>query len=328
MGNRLLHKSDSAGRSRTLPSRGRHSRVHPTRPGQSGNALKLSIAALDGANSIYAGALRRLTAKQPLESADQDTSDSFVRDGRQNLVDLQAFVNPYSGLGYFRSISQLLRLSVQFVADAILLNCPSPRSSVNEFFVDDSPRGQGFVTDPNTEFSQSFLRSGAAAAPARAPSRQPVPDVHPVGADEPQVTKPLPAIRQVKQAISRLIIIFGSLFTIRYFYWRSTETMNPAARWFFWGFLIAEVLNFIEAALFYVTTWAPTRDVAPSALGNRSVDVFIATYNEPIELLRETVLCAVNMTYPHKTYVLDVWKPLRSEGTRQRVGRRIHDAFG
>ena len=81
--------------------------------------------------------------------------------------------------------------------------------------------------------------------------------------------------------------------------------MNPAARWFFWGFLIAEVLNFIEAALFYVTTWAPTRYVAPSALGNRSVDVFIATYNEPIELLRETVLCAVNMTYPHKTYVLD-----------------------
>ena len=99
------------------------------------------------------------------------------------------------------------------------------------------------MTDANTEFSPSFLGSNAAAAPARAPVREPVPDSHPDGPDEPQVTKPLPAIRQVKQAISRLIIVFGSLFTIRYFYWRSTETMNPAARWFFWGFLIAEVLN-------------------------------------------------------------------------------------
>ena len=35
------------------------------------------------------------------------------------------------------------------------------------------------------------------------------------------------------------------------------------------------------------------------------MDVFIATYNEPVELLRETVVCAVSMRYPHKTYILD-----------------------
>ena len=33
--------------------------------------------------------------------------------------------------------------------------------------------------------------------------------------------------------------------------------------------------------------------------------MFITTYNEPVELLRETVLCAVSMRYPHKTYILD-----------------------
>lgn len=160
------------------------------------------------------------------------------------------------------------------------------------------------MNDPGSQFPQGFHRSdrAPAAAPARAPQS---PVTSPDMPDEPQSAKPLPAVRRVKQAIARLIIVFASLFTIRYFYWRVTDTMNPAARWFFWGFLIAELLNFIEAALFYITTWAPTRYSTPAALKNRTVDVFIATYNEPIELLRETVLCAVNMTYPHKTYVLD-----------------------
>jgi cellulose synthase (UDP-forming) len=161
----------------------------------------------------------------------------------------------------------------------------------------------------------------SAAAPVTVPTRaSQAATPEPPTADEPGTVQPLPVIRRMKQAIARLIIVFASVFTIRYFYWRWTETMNPAARWFFWGFLIAEGLNFIEAALFYITTWAPTRYAAPPVLKNKTVDVFIATYNEPIELLRETVLCAVNMTYPHKTYVLDDGNRAQVQELAQELG--------
>ncbi|HEV2287832.1 MAG TPA: glycosyltransferase family 2 protein [Candidatus Acidoferrales bacterium] len=105
--------------------------------------------------------------------------------------------------------------------------------------------------------------------------------------------------------IIRVIIVLAVLFTIRYFYWRAMDTMNPAAKWFFYIFLVAEILNFLEAALFYFTTWKPTARTAPPPINGRTVDVLITTYNEPVNLLRETVLCAVSFPYPHKTYILD-----------------------
>ena len=103
----------------------------------------------------------------------------------------------------------------------------------------------------------------------------------------------------------RVLILVAVVFTIRYFYWRVNSTMNPAAKWFFYLFLVAEMLNFIEAALFYITTWKPTNRSPRPIILDRTVDVFITTYNEPAGLLRETVLCAVSLEYPHNTYVLD-----------------------
>ena len=111
--------------------------------------------------------------------------------------------------------------------------------------------------------------------------------------------------RQLKLAVTRISIVLATVFTARYFYWRFTSTMNPAAKVFFYAFLIAEVLSFVESLLFYFITWNPTHYAVPAPIEGRSVDVFIPTYNEPLEILRETVLCAVNMRYPHKTYILD-----------------------
>ena len=110
----------------------------------------------------------------------------------------------------------------------------------------------------------------------------------------------------------RALIVFALLFTFRYFYWRISGTMNPAAVWFFYIFLAAEFLNFIEAALFYFTTWKPTNRNSLPAISGKTVDVFITTYDEPVSLLRETALCAVSIRYPHKTYLLD-------DGSRREV---------
>jgi len=35
------------------------------------------------------------------------------------------------------------------------------------------------------------------------------------------------------------------------------------------------------------------------------VDVFIATYNEPLDLVLRTAIAARDMEYPHETWILD-----------------------
>jgi cellulose synthase (UDP-forming) len=112
--------------------------------------------------------------------------------------------------------------------------------------------------------------------------------------------------RQMTQlAFARLLVVLTVPFSLRYFYWRAGSTMNPAARWFFYLFLVVEMLNFLEGLLFYFTTWKPAHHAKPDRLPGRTVDILVATYNEPVHLLRETLVCAASVQYPHNTYVLD-----------------------
>src|SRR5215471_16234490 len=94
----------------------------------------------------------------------------------------------------------------------------------------------------------------------------------------------LPRQRRLRLAITRLVAVCAVIFTIRYFYWRALSTMNPAARVFFYCFLVAEVLSFLESVLFYFIASNPTHYVSLPPLPGRSVDVFIPTYNEPVEI--------------------------------------------
>lgn len=125
--------------------------------------------------------------------------------------------------------------------------------------------------------------------------------------------------RQLKLAITRVLVVLAVLFTARYFWWRFFHTVNPAARVFFYAFLLVEAFSFVESVLFYYVTWKPTTYARPEPIQGRTVDVMIPTYNESVELLRETILCAVNMRYPHRTYVLD-------DGNRPEV-RQLAEEF-
>jgi cellulose synthase (UDP-forming) len=124
---------------------------------------------------------------------------------------------------------------------------------------------------------------------------------------------------QFKLAAVQIAIALATVFTVRYFYWRAFSTLNPAAKIFFYAFLVAEILSFVESVFFYFIAWNPTRYARPEPITGRSVDVFIPTYNEPVELLRDTVLAAVNMRYPHSTYILD-------DGNREEV-RELAEEF-
>ncbi len=114
------------------------------------------------------------------------------------------------------------------------------------------------------------------------------------------VTRPR-ALVWSQRALSVATIALG----VRYLFWRATETDNPAAHWFFVLFLATEMLAFVSTVGLMVVTWRQRLYRVPPPLLYRTVDVFIATYNEPLELLRDTVSCAVDIRYPHRTLVLD-----------------------
>lgn len=102
--------------------------------------------------------------------------------------------------------------------------------------------------------------------------------------------------------ITAVIAVFVTLY---YLYWRVTYTFNPEALFFSWALYGAEVFGAVTTFLFYFTVWKPLQRTPPESLTGRTVDVLIPTKNEPLHILRKTLLACNDMKYPHRTIVLD-----------------------
>ncbi len=107
------------------------------------------------------------------------------------------------------------------------------------------------------------------------------------------------------ESMRRTVAIVAMAVTAYYLYWRYTETFNPKALFFSWSLFAAECFGFLSTVLFYFTVWKPRNRTAPPHLEGRSVDVFIPTMNESIQVLRTTLLACNDLKYPHRTLVLD-----------------------
>jgi cellulose synthase (UDP-forming) len=103
----------------------------------------------------------------------------------------------------------------------------------------------------------------------------------------------------------RSLVVLGFLvYAPYYLIWR-LGTFNPDApvfSWLIWG---AEVFGYLTAVLHVFMVSRLTSPEAGPAPSGYSVDVFIPTYNESAKLLRHTVLAAMRMDYPHRTWLLD-----------------------
>jgi len=105
--------------------------------------------------------------------------------------------------------------------------------------------------------------------------------------------------------VRRVIAVAAVLVTLYYLYWRYTETFNQNALFFSWSLFIAEAFGAFSAILFYITVWKPRHRTPPPVLPGRTVDVFVPTKNESIEVLRHTLLACGDLMYPHRTVLLD-----------------------
>ncbi|HEX9625762.1 MAG TPA: glycosyltransferase family 2 protein [Acidiferrobacterales bacterium] len=89
-----------------------------------------------------------------------------------------------------------------------------------------------------------------------------------------------------------------------YLYWR-LGTFNPEALIFSWAIWGAELFGYFTALLHVFMVARLTAPAPPPAPEGLKVDVFVTTYNEGVELLRHTLFAAVNIDYPHATWLLD-----------------------
>ncbi len=132
-----------------------------------------------------------------------------------------------------------------------------------------------------------------------------MPELDPAPVPETQVAiEELPRPR-AQLVLQRVLALAAGAFGVRYLWWRFAETDNPAHHWFYVVFLVAEAVGFLSTLFFLATTWRQRYYRTPPPLDDRSVDVFITTYDEPGELLRDTIAAALAVTYPHRTLLLD-----------------------
>jgi cellulose synthase/poly-beta-1,6-N-acetylglucosamine synthase-like glycosyltransferase len=65
------------------------------------------------------------------------------------------------------------------------------------------------------------------------------------------------------------------------------------------------LFGLVTGLLYLLMTYRLTLRTSPPPLTNVSVDVFIPTYNESVDLVRRTLVAAKNIEYPHNTWLLD-----------------------
>ncbi len=130
------------------------------------------------------------------------------------------------------------------------------------------------------------------------------------------------------------LIFISITLTGRYAWWRATQTLgigDPLIHGYEYPFIFmlfgAELFSWTVTVLGYFQSLSPLRRKAEPLPEDSGlwphVDVFITTYNEPLSVVRPTVLGALNMDWPPdkmKIYLLD-------DGNRQEF-RDFADAAG
>jgi cellulose synthase (UDP-forming) len=112
------------------------------------------------------------------------------------------------------------------------------------------------------------------------------------------------ALYQQLQWPRQAVVVLFLLFAGWYLTWR-LSSFNPHARALSALLYAAELWGMLTTLLHLFMVWRLTVRIAPPPLRGLTVDVFIPTINEPVEVVRRTVLASVNMEYPHETWLLD-----------------------
>jgi len=110
----------------------------------------------------------------------------------------------------------------------------------------------------------------------------------------------------VRQFVLRCVVTVTLVLGLNYILWRWWDSVNWSAWWIAVPLVLAETYSFIDVALFGATMCrARNRPAPPAPADGLTVDVFVTTYDEPVDLVMRTAVAARDIRYPHRTWVLD-----------------------
>ncbi|MEJ1154446.1 glycosyltransferase [Microbacterium marmarense] len=103
----------------------------------------------------------------------------------------------------------------------------------------------------------------------------------------------------------RIVAALSVILGANYVAWRWLESVNWSAWWIAVPLVLAETYSLVDTFFFSLTMWRARDRPAPVSAPEGTVDVFITTYNESIEMVLATALAAQRIAYPHETWILD-----------------------
>jgi cellulose synthase (UDP-forming) len=121
----------------------------------------------------------------------------------------------------------------------------------------------------------------------------------------------------------RATVLVTLVLGVNYVAWRWLFSVRWSVWWIAVPLVMAETYSLIDSLLFGLTVWRLyPRPAPPPPEEGTTVDVFITTYNEPIDLVMQTAKAAAEISYPHQTWVLDDGNrpELREQATRNGIG--------
>ena len=107
------------------------------------------------------------------------------------------------------------------------------------------------------------------------------------------------------QRLLRGLALVALLWGVGYLTWRigwSGEGANPVL---FAMLLATELYGIYALAILTWFSWSRPPVQRPEATPGRAVDVYVCTYDEPVEVVMATLAGCRALTYPHTTYLLD-----------------------
>ncbi|MDR7329657.1 glycosyltransferase [Corynebacterium guangdongense] len=122
-----------------------------------------------------------------------------------------------------------------------------------------------------------------------------------------------------RHILIRILAVLSVILGVNYIVWRWLASINWEAWWIAVPLVIAETYSLVDTFLFSTTMWRARQRPAPASPPQGTVDVFITTYNEPLDLVMTTARAAKRITYPHNTWVLD-------DGARPEMEQAARDA--
>ncbi len=103
------------------------------------------------------------------------------------------------------------------------------------------------------------------------------------------------------RALALLALVWG----LGYLTWRVGWSGEGASPVVFAMLLATEVYGLYALAILTWFSWSRPAAQRPAATPGRRVDVYVCTYDEPVEVVMATLAGCRALTYPHTTYLLD-----------------------